>query len=234
MRIYILDDEEIFLNQLSGSIYEILPALDNDVLKFQKPADLLEMHQKEKPQAIFLDIEMPEMDGMAVAREIRKTDRETPIIFLTSHTELAMDGYEVNAFRFLSKPVNKEKLAKTISDIRARNKETNVILRQSGEDIVIKTKDILFIESDNNDIRVITTEGTYITRKKLQDFVEEVNRIEDTIRKVHRSTAVNLAHVARIKDKEVILDTNQTIPISRREFNTFKEELYEYVKKAVR
>ena len=184
---------------------------------------------------IFLDIEMGGMDGMRAAKQIRETDFETPIVFLTSHTEMAIEGYEVNAFRFLKKPVEEEKLRQTLQDIQLmKASHKGVMIKAGGEEIVVIPSEVLFLESDNNNVRIITSSGSITTRLKLSEAIEIFNRINDTIRKVHRCSAVNLDHVARLRDREAVLDDGSVIAVSRSCFVDFKNALYEHVKKTVR
>ncbi|MBR3515876.1 MAG: response regulator transcription factor, partial [Lachnospiraceae bacterium] len=184
---------------------------------------------------IFLDIEMGELDGMGAAKKIRETDFETPIVFLTSHIEMALEGYEVNAFRFLKKPVEEEKLRQTLQDIQLmKSSHKGVMIKAGGEEIVVIPSEVLFLESDNNNVRIITSSGSITTRLKLSEAIEIFNRINDTIRKVHRCSAVNLDHVARLRDREAVLDDGSVIAISRSCFADFKNALYEHVKKTVR
>ena len=233
MKIAICDDEKIFLQDLQQKIYGIISGLDCEVRPFSSAEALLS--SQEAYDLIFLDIEMGGLDGMSAARKLRETDTSTPIVFLTSHTEMAIDGYEVNAFRFLKKPVEDAKLKQTLQDIQLmKASQKGVLIKSEGEEIVIIPSEILFLESDNNNIRIVTTSGSYTTRMKLGDAIDMFNGIVDTIRKVHRCTAVNLDHVARLRDREAVLDEGSVIGISRSCLASFKKELYDHIKKTAR
>ncbi len=233
MRIAICDDEALFLSDLERKIYSVIPKLDCELTSFSSAEELLDADGAF--DLLFLDIEMGGMDGMSAARRIREKDLAIPIVFLTSHTEMAIEGYEVNAFRFLKKPVEDDKLKQTLQDIQLmRDSHKGVMIRSGGEEIVVIPSEVLFLESDNNNVRIITTEGSYTSRLKLSEAIDIFNRINDSIRKVHRCSAVNLDHVARLKDKEAILDDGSIIGISRSCFAEFKKELYDRVRKTVR
>ena len=233
MKIAICDDEKIFLQDLQQKIYGIISGLDCEVRPFSSAEALLS--SQEAYDLIFLDIEMGGLDGMSAARKLRETDTSTPIVFLTSHTEMAIDGYEVNAFRFLKKPIEDAKLKQTLQDIQLmKASQKGVLIKSEGEEIVIIPSEILFLESDNNNIRIVTTSGSYTTRMKLGDAIDMFNGIVDTIRKVHRCTAVNLDHVARLRDREAVLDEGSVIGISRSCLASFKKELYDHIKKTAR
>ena len=97
MKIAVCDDEKIFLSDITEKIYRIVSRLDHDVFQFTSAEELLA--SQTAFDLIFLDIEMGGMDGMSAARIIREKDAGIPIVFLTSHTEMAIEGYEVNASR---------------------------------------------------------------------------------------------------------------------------------------
>jgi DNA-binding LytR/AlgR family response regulator len=233
MKIAICDDENIFLSDLEQKIYKHISRLDCEVFPFLSAEELLA--SSESFDLIFLDIEMGGMDGMSAARQIREKDYEIPIVFLTSHTEMAIEGYEVNAFRFLKKPVDDAKLIQTLQDIQLlKASHKGVLIKSAGEEILVIPSEVLFLESDNNNVRIITSSGSFTTRMKLGEAVDIFNKINDTIRKVHRCSAVNLDHVARLRDREAVLDDGSVIGISRSCFNGFKNELYEHIKKTAR
>lgn len=236
MRLAICDDEKVFIDQFSSLVYKRFTKLDVDVESFTSGLDLLsKIKDGVSFDALFLDIEMDIIDGMSLAHEIRKLLPEIPLIFLTSHVEMAIEGYEVSAFRFLRKPVEDEKLYQTIEDLKQFQKgRKGIIIKENGEDIVIVPSDVLFIESDNNDIRIITIKRTYICRMKLSDAVELFNDVSDSFRRVHRSTVVNMAHVGRLNDKEALLDNSAKIAISRSYYKSFKEDFYSYIRQSVR
>ena len=233
MRIAICDDENTFLRDLEEKIYKIIPRLDCNVEPFSCAEDLLS--STPKYDIIFLDIEMGGMDGMTAARIIRQTDSEVPLVFLTSHTEMAIEGYEVNAFRFLKKPVDNDKLRQTLNDIRLmKASRRGVLTKSEGDDVLLIPAEVLFIESDNNNVRIVTTEGTISTRMKLSEAIDLLNGISDTFRRVHRCTAVNMAHVGRIREKEAVMDNGSIVGISRSHFAKFKDEMYQYIRKTAR
>ena len=233
MKIAVCDDEKIFLSDITEKIYRIVSRLDHDVFQFTSAEELLA--SQTAFDLIFLDIEMGGMDGMSAARNIREKNAGIPIVFLTSHTEMAIEGYEVNAFRFMKKPVEDEKLRQTLQDIRLmKDSHKGVMIKSGGEEIVVIPSEVLFLESDNNNVRIITTSGAYTTRMKLGEAIEIFNGVNDTIRKVHRCSAVNLDHVARLREREAVLDEGSVIGISRSCFTDFKNALYDHVKKTAR
>ena len=138
---------------------------------------------------------------------------------------------------FYSVYVYKEKLFQTLDDLKAMSDgRKGVIIKEAGEEIVIVPSEVLFLESDNNDVRIVTSDKTFITRMKLTDAVELLNSVTDTVRRVHRCSAVNMTHVARIRDREkdIILDNGAVVPLSKSYLSEFKEIFRDYVRSSVR
>ena len=111
MKIIVCDDEKYICEDLEKRLREYYQSLDVLILSVSSGEELLRTMEREPEEAacIFLDIEMKGMDGLETARRLRADYPDLPVLLLTSHTELAMEGYEVQAFRFLAKPLRQEK-----------------------------------------------------------------------------------------------------------------------------
>ncbi|MCQ2502845.1 MAG: LytTR family DNA-binding domain-containing protein [Saccharofermentans sp.] len=238
MHLALCDDEQVFLDILVGTIREHFDVFESETDTYLSGFSLLEaLKSGVSYDALFLDIEMGDIDGLSLAGKIREFLPNIPIIFLTSHTELAIDGYEVSAMRFLKKPVEKDKLFQTLDDLKSMTRgRKGVIIKEAGEEVVIVPSEVLFIESDNNDVRFITTGKTVVARMKLTDAINLLNSVNDTIRRVHRCSAVNMSHVARIRDREkdIALDNGAFVAVSKSYLNEFKDAFREYVRSSVR
>ena len=173
---------------------------------------------------IFLDIDLGGMDGMALARKIRETDSEVPILFLTNHREYVFEGYEVQAFRYLLKPVTEDTLFPLLDELQTlRGQEKpHLLLSLGGETQKLFLSDLLFVESDNHYLTLHTAAGTETFKKNLSEFREELSAAwqasggtGECFAAAHRSYLVNLAHVERITRTECLLSDGTKIPVSR-------------------
>ena len=140
----VCDDEKIFRDEIIEALNRYFGKLEVTCKEYESGVSLLAAYEQgEDFQALFLDIEMPGIDGMATANELRAKGFAAPILFLTSHTEMAMEGYEVAAFRFLGKPANPEKMERALTDLRQELCEKQkLIIRSDGEDIILIPDDI--------------------------------------------------------------------------------------------
>ena len=113
MRIAICDDEKILQEQLKVEIEGYFNSLDIMTVCFNSGEALLVDFEKNQYDIVFLDIEMNGLNGLQTAKYLHEKKKDLPIVLVTSHTELAMEGYEVQAFRFLGKPIDRNKLYAT-------------------------------------------------------------------------------------------------------------------------
>lgn len=233
MRIAVVDDEELFRNQISSAITDLLGRDKVQCFLYADGSEILRaMESGISYDAIFLDIEMQNVDGMTAAAAIRKNHPTVPIVFLTSHTEMAMDGYEVSAFRFLGKPVDRRKLRETLTDLEKRYyRNINITFHIGAEDIVIPVNSILYAESDNNEVRFVTKERPIRVRMKLSEARKALAGTDASFFKIHRCYIVNLMYVKKFSTTELTVDNDDTLPIARSAASDFKNEMFEFVRK---
>lgn len=232
MRIAVCDDEKYFRDMICEAINAFYNSLDVLCLPFENGSVLISAFEKgQRFDAVFLDIEMPSPDGMETAKRLHEFSRELPVIFLTSHTELAMDGYEAGAFRFLQKPVVQAKLEQALKDIKqlCGTKKT-VCIKEGGAEFFISPDSIIYAEADNNEVHFVTSEKDFHTRMKLTDAISMLDSSSDSFCRIHRSVIVNLSHIVSRSDKEVRLDSGTALPVSRSYSDELKKRLMDYVR----
>ncbi len=229
MRVAICDDEKLHLEHTKNALEEAYKSLDLLVDVYSDGKVLLERMSKIRYDLVILDIEMPEMNGIETARRLRAFSEKTAIVFLTSHIEYALEGYEVSALRYLTKPASVEKLSEIITYLVEREKKTKKLFIRDVEDMVtVNVSDILYMEAQNQNIRIVTVQGIYKCRYNLADYDRELSAYG--FFRIHRSYLVNLAHVIRISGKEVYMADGAHLPVSRTREKQFCEALYQYVK----
>ena len=130
MRIICIDDEPLILN-MTVELCEKLPEAP-EVTGFTKPGDALSWLEGHSADIALLDINMPEMTGLALAERIREIDPATSIVFLTGHSEFAVDAFSLHASGYLMKPVNRQRLAEEIAHA-ARLHESYAASPKGGE-----------------------------------------------------------------------------------------------------
>lgn len=230
MRIAVCDDEAEYCNQIQTMIEKIYHSLDLIVDTYQTGQDLLRWFPERKYDLIFLDIEMPGIDGISLARRLRERKEELRLVFLTSHVEYALKGYEVQALRYLTKPVQEDKLEEVLSYVMKQMQGQRIIwLKTNGGEERVSVSDILYLEAQDQNILILTAEQSYTVRYNLRDFERELR--EYGFFRIHRGYLVSLGKISAVRKNEVTLDGGTVLPLSRTKEKPLKEALYQYIKK---
>ena len=150
MRIAVCDDEEKFRTQARDLIDKLAGSIDVIVDAYSDGKKLLEAFDKKPYEVIFLDIEMPSMDGITLAKKLRERSGSVYIVFLTGHVEYALEGYEVNALRYLTKPVKEDKLREVLRFVMDKStSKRQLMIKEDGEEKLINVSDIVYLEAQN-------------------------------------------------------------------------------------
>jgi DNA-binding LytR/AlgR family response regulator len=214
------------LNQYQG---EKEPAFQYD--SFSNALDLLEAMKQNTYHVLFLDVLMPGLDGMEAAREIRRFDEETKIIFLTSSKEFAVESYAVGAHYYMLKPATTPKLFPILDRLflEAQRGEESLQIKTSSGMTRIPLGNIEFLEVFNKKLRFHLVGGTIKEiNGSLSDFAEVLLSRPEFLR-VHRSYIVNMSSILSLTPKEIITYAKQTVPISRLLYSQVREAYMEYL-----
>lgn len=180
----------------------------------------------DRTQILFLDIEMEKMDGIALAREIRKHNRQMQIIFVTGYMEYIQEGYDVEALHYLLKPVSQEKIDSVLERAVERLKTADAVflVECGGEVLRLPLKEIRFIESNRN-YNIIHADNDYEMRGTLSELEE---KLDEAFVRVGRSYLVNLHYVRRIGKTELILNTGEKLLVPRGSYKKLNEAFIKY------
>ncbi len=177
---------------------------------------------------LLLDVEMPGMSGIALAKEIRQENRAVQIIFITGYYEYFSDGFDVSALHYLIKPVGAAKLCPVL-DRAVENlayRERAVLVSTADGEFKIPQADICYVEAENVHVIVHTAGGDYRTRIALSKFSAQ---LDETFFKVHRSFVVNLKYIKKITRTEVMMVNGDTVPIRRGMYDAVHAALIKYL-----
>ena len=230
MRVAICDDEKIQLSLTKASVENAYNSLDLVVDMYTSGAELLNAVDVVNYDLIILDIEMRGLSGIDTAKKLRQIEDKTAIVFLTSHMEYALEGYEVNALRYLTKPVNQEKLSEIFIYLLEQKKKNKRILLRNSEDVeMVCIADIFYMEAQDQMVHVVTGKGEYRNRYNLADYETELS--DYGFFRIHRGYLINLGRALRLTGRAVVMENNVTLPISRTKVGALKDALLHYVKK---
>lgn len=240
MRFAIVDDEAVFRKQIEDEIIKLYGQLDVSCVLFSDGSELIKsVGLGNKYDAIFLDIEMKSVDGMTTAKNLRSEGISTPIIFITSHVEMAMEGYEVAAFRFLDKPIDPVRLKAVLTDLEKMiYQETAISIKKDGENVIIPISSILYVESMGNDVVFhILADGKNSEiryREKFTNALELLNSKSSDFFKIHRCTIINLRCVKQYTTSEVTMKDSSKLAVARGVQNSFRQAMFDFVSRTGR
>ena len=180
---------------------------------------------------IFLDIMLPDKNGLDVAKSIRKKDETVVIVFTTNMKQYAINGYEVNALDFILKPVNYNRLALLLKKCIARIRQTskNIVLRVPGNVYNIDVDYIVFVESRGHSVIYHMKCGQTIKKRMtLREAEQQLPAMQFSRCSV--SYLINLKYVRCIEGEDVIVD-DKKIKLTRSKSREFRKSFVEYYSK---
>lgn len=229
MKIAIVEDTKIHVKQLESHLdrYQQEEGETFEVFTFSDGLKFLDSI-KQGYDIIFMDINMPYIDGMETAKRLREIDRYACLIFITELSQYAISGYEVAAFDFVVKPVLYEmfrpKLAKAIAEVN-KNNLGKLCIRNKDVIRMVKIQDIYYIETVQHKI-------IYHLANEDVEVWDSLDKAESRLppgrfARCGTSYLVNLAHVVMVKGNTVTLP-NTTLPISRLKKKEFIDSLIKF------
>lgn len=232
MRLAYCDDEEIQLEYMQrlAEHWAKQMGVSLTYCAYKSAEELLFENTEGYPfDLLILDIDMQGMSGMELARKIRTKDDKIPILFLTNKREYVFEGYEVQALRYLLKPISEEKLFPLLNEVctAAREEVQSLIVSSDGEHCKIAVSDILYLEADGHYVRIHTVKRDYMVKRA---FTELSGELADGFVLTHRSYLVHLLHVERVQRAECILSDGSSVPVSRNSYKALNEAFIRYWK----
>jgi two-component system LytT family response regulator len=241
MKILIVDDETKARSMLRNIITEYC----NGVTVLGEASgvnEAVKIINKQKPDIVFLDIEMPNENGFALFDYFDVPPFET--IFCTAYSEYALQAFEVSAIDYILKPISISKVQAAIEKAIKTHGQNKIIeqvsvlkenlsvqqLQKIGLPLAdglqfVKIDDLLYFEADGSYTQVVTTKGNFLVCKKIKEF-DELLQNDNRFYRVHRSFLVNVLKISKYSKKEgasVVVENQKVIPVAREKKNDFDE-----------
>ena len=179
---------------------------------------------------LFLDVQMPRLDGFDTARAVRRIDPNVPIVFLTNAAQYAIRGYEVDAVDYIVKPLQYEvfcmKFQKILRLLAARQGKS-ILVNRRGEMQKLQTSRILYIEIFDHQLSYHTVDGSFTQTGSTSLRGLEETLADSGFARCHNCYLVNLQYVDKLEDDTVFLCGRQ-LPVSRTRKKAFAQALMAY------
>jgi two-component system, LytTR family, response regulator LytT len=235
----VIDDEKLARDELTFLLrnfpeIEVVGTADNGL-------QAIELIERSEPDLAFLDVQMPGMDGMSVIRKLRENEDALPhFVLVTAFENYAIEAFRMEAFDYLLKPVEKERLAETVNRAsrlvsegarsasefpqpanRPNFQRSKILVKSSGRSFIVDAQDIVYATIEDGVITVVTSalegESNYRTIEELQSNLDP-----DTFWRVHRSYLVNINRIKELipwfkSSYQIRMDDKKgtEIPVSR-------------------
>lgn len=181
-----------------------------------------------------LDIYMNEMNGIDAAREIRKTNDQMELIFLTTSRDLAVEAFAVNAANYLVKPFSGEQLFAALDRVlRKKAPEPTITLRCESGLQTFELRDVEFFEVQKHNLYINLLDGNRVTvRLSMKQLREKIGKNADYV-PCGASFLVNLRHIVSLNSLSLITKIGRKIPVPRRSASDIEKAYLHYCRKAV-
>lgn len=237
MRFAVVDDESYVLEQLPQLIRGLMQGMNIEIECFHSGSELLTAYNTQKFDALFLDIDMPEVSGFDLAEQLRLQYDNIPIVYVTGRDDLITTAFRYKPIGFVRKQridielpfavtsilseLSRKKSSVTVTEIRSAGGKTHTVL----------ISNIIYIESSKHYLYIHLTDETQLTvRGMLSDYLNQ-SGFENFVQ-INSGIIVNLEHTNLSKD-QVILDDSSVLFISRRKLAEVKKAYLKYVKKVL-
>jgi len=214
-RIAICDDVKLMVEIVEEKVKAIMDdiGVEYQITPYGCAKELLE--QKERYHLYILDVEMPEIDGMSLAKLIKDDYPYAVLIFLSGYQQYLTEGYRVKAHRFLEKPIEDEKFCEAITSGLKEATPNELVLDDIFEKRrVIDLKIVKCIEAEEKYVRFCEPEEDYLMKGPLKSIL---TLLPYNFAQTHRSWVVNLDFVKKVdcREKMVVLTTGKNIPLAK-------------------
>lgn len=228
--IFICDDEPQMLNSLSANVKNILG--DSRISAFSGGSSLLKALERGECRCdiLLLDIDMPEIGGLDIAKRLSGLERRPLLVFVTSHDELVYDSLQFHPFGFVRKSHIDAELPKLLGDCvqELGSRERHFCFHAAGADVKLPLGEILYFEAEGNYLKLFAGEE-YRFRETLS-AVEAALSGSGFVR-IHKGYLVNQAAVRALGTDEALLTNGARLPIGRSYAEAAKKQLMRYMVK---
>lgn len=214
MRIAVCDDEPCVLNEIADRVESYCTDW-GEVSRYTDSRQLLADSTKTVFDVLLLDIEMPELDGMALAEKIREENPYAAIVFITNKEDCVFRAYRYGTFRFIRKAYLDEELEAAMEDLKAwfDAKSESIVLQRADGQCAQRIQDIRYIEVQGHTVTVNCAEEAYQAAGTMKDFDKALS--EKGFIRIHKSYLVNYRYIYLVGTKDVQLTDGSLLPLSR-------------------
>lgn len=232
IKIAICDDEEYYRGKIQKLLVSYLTGknLEYDIRMFLSGEDFLaEQDNLVKYDIVFMDINMNEVDGIETAKRIRSFHSDTYIVFVTAFISYVLEGYKVNAVRYIMKDTLETSVEECMDAVLRKMKLQKVSFGFIEGERTLYTDNLLYVESSKHKAVFYYLESGLVHYQ----IYDKLDNIEAKLSpygflRIHKSYLVNMRHIQKISNYQVVLDTGECLSVPRLRFQNVKEAYVAY------
>lgn len=213
VKIYICDDEPKIRSDLAKTVSKLI--LNSSIIEFAKGSDLIARMSEEACDILLLDIDMPDLSGLDIAKRLGNMPKKPLLVFVTSHDELVYDSLQFHPFGFVRKSHIDSELPKILADCvdELNSRERHFAFHTAAAEIKLRLDEIIYFEADGNYLKLFTTNDEY-------RFRDTLGAVESSLSdcgfvRIHKGFLLNQAAVKKLYADEIELTNGSRLPIGR-------------------
>ena len=232
MRVAVIDDESIFRMQLKMMVEKLSIAKGVQIIVDEFPGgrEFLDSLSEKRYDIVFMDIYMPEMDGIETAKTLRKRTERTFLVFLTASDGHYPDAFSLHAFDYVTKPFTMERIDQVLTEILEHTPLDTAFIKISnaGKDERVKLKNIVSVTTDGHYLEIKKDDGV-IKRARLTsgEFLEMTGSDKRFVI-INRGIIINMDYLNLIEGTEAYMSDGSTYPVSTRKLPELLQVVEEY------
>lgn len=232
------DDERLMREQLRARLAEVWPEL-RIVAEARNGLEAVQLVDEHRPDIVFLDIRMPGLTGLELARVLARFRNPPPVVFVTAYDDHAVDAFDLHAVDYVMKPVRAERLAEAVRRVvdamgstAAADEEPpdppdeTIPVELGGVTRFVNRSDVRFVEAQGDYARLHTSDGSHLVRVPLATLEERWGPAGFV--RIHRSHLVSLAHIEELRidgGRCSVQVGGETLAVSRRHTRELRDLL---------
>lgn len=229
MKIVVCDDNLNIISEIKKMLneYSGIKNIPLEISDFDNGKAVLESN--DNYNIAILDVEMPDMNGIALGEELRKRNKQIVLIYLTAHSQYLDSALNLNAARFFEKPIDKDRFFSGMDNALERidNTTINFFIRDDKTQVRVTAESIIYIEISHRKTKVVTEDKTYFTTHTLDYFKDRL--VSSIFAQPHKSYIINFNFITAYERGEIVLDSQYKIPISRSKQTEFHKSFVRFM-----